>query len=84
MSHTLIVGVINTVILAVLSIATAHAHHSHSNLDLKNIQQHRGTVVKYIWRMPHVYIKVNAPNPSGKIVEYLSKTSVRTPNGQTD
>jgi len=70
MSHTLIVGVINTVILAVLSIATAHAHHSHSNLDLKNIQQHRGTVVKYIWRMPHVYIKVNAPNSSGKIVEY--------------
>ena len=46
------------------------AHHSHSSLDRNNIQTHRGTVTQYDWRMPHVFIKVMAPNPAGEVVEY--------------
>ena len=57
--------------LFVLAIMTGtSAHHSHSSLDRNNIQIHRGTVTKYDWRMPHVFIKVRAPNPAGKVVEY--------------
>jgi len=48
----------------------ANAHHSHANLDLKKSQVHKGTVTKFSWSMPHVYIKVNAPNNKGKIVQY--------------
>ncbi len=56
-------------IVLMVAVATS-AHHSHSSLDRNNIQTHRGTVTKYDWRMPHVFIKVMAPNPAGKVVEY--------------
>lgn len=48
----------------------ASAHHSHANLDFKDIQQHTGIVKEYRWAMPHVYIKVDAPNSRGELVEY--------------
>lgn len=50
--------------------AQVSAHHSHSNLNKKDIQQHRGIVTKLNWRMPHVYMKVSAPNAQGAQVEY--------------
>jgi hypothetical protein len=54
-----------------LSMASiSHAHHSHSNIDKNNIQTHKGTVTKFGWCMPHVYIQVTAPNPAGEVVEY--------------
>lgn len=56
--------------LILLLANSASAHHSHSSLDRNNIQTHRGTVTKYDWRMPHVFIKVMAPNNSGDVVEY--------------
>jgi len=56
-------------IVVIAAVATS-AHHSHSSLDRNNIQTHRGTVTKYDWRMPHVFIKVLAPNAAGKVVEY--------------
>ena len=46
------------------------AHHSHANLNANDIQTHRGVVETYGWGMPHVYIKVNAPNSKGEIVLY--------------
>ena len=46
------------------------AHHSHANIDRNNIQLHAGVVSEYGWTMPHVYLKVMAPNPQGEIVEY--------------
>ncbi|MDA0992279.1 MAG: DUF6152 family protein [Proteobacteria bacterium] len=55
---------------ALLVAVTLSAHHSHSSLDRNNIQAHRGTVTKYDWRMPHVFIKAMAPNPAGEVVEY--------------
>ena len=50
--------------------ASAGGHHSHSNIDRSNIQQHTGIVSEYSWSMPHVYLKVLAPNPAGDVVEY--------------
>lgn len=46
------------------------AHHSHATLDRNDVRVLSGIVTKYGWSMPHVYLKVEAPNPSGKLVEY--------------
>lgn len=46
------------------------AHHSHANLDRSKSAMHRGTVIKYAWVMPHVYMKVEAPNAQGELVTY--------------
>jgi hypothetical protein len=56
--------------LAGLLPVLALAHHSHSNIDPDNIQRHTGIVSAYGWTMPHVFIKVMAPNASGDVVEY--------------
>lgn len=48
----------------------AHAHHSHASLDPDDIRLLNGVVTKYSWTMPHVYLKVQAPNPQGQVVEY--------------
>lgn len=50
--------------------ATAQAHHSHATLDENDVRVLNGIVTKYGWSMPHVYLKVEAPNPAGKLVEY--------------
>jgi hypothetical protein len=46
------------------------AHHSRAHIDLNDVRTHSGIVVKFGWSMPHVYLKVNAPNENGEIVEY--------------
>ena len=46
------------------------AHHSHATIDTDDVRMYSGVVVKYGWTMPHVYLKVNAPNDKGEIVEY--------------
>ena len=46
------------------------AHHSHATIDMDDVRMYSGVVVKYGWTMPHVYLKVNAPNDKGEIVEY--------------
>ena len=48
----------------------AEAHHSHATIDQDDIRTYKGVVVKYGWTMPHVYLKVDAPNEAGEIVEY--------------
>lgn len=48
----------------------APAHHSHATIDQDDKSMYKGVVVKYGWTMPHVYLKVDAPNESGEIVEY--------------
>lgn len=57
-------------LLASLKSWHAFAHHSHANLDRNDIQQHSGIVSEYSWSMPHVYLKVRAPNAAGTVVEY--------------
>jgi len=45
-------------------------HHSHSSLDRNNIQLHKGVVTKYSWSMPYVFLRIDAPNNNGEVVEY--------------
>ncbi|MGV3590711.1 MAG: DUF6152 family protein [Gammaproteobacteria bacterium] len=57
--------------LLFLSDATAAlAHHSHASLDPDDVRVLSGIVTRYSWSMPHVYLKVEAPNLDGEIVEY--------------
>jgi len=46
------------------------AHHSHATIDKDDVRVLTGVVVKYGWAMPHVYLKVRAPNLEGELVEY--------------
>ena len=61
--------IVSTLLFGVSS-HDADAHHSHASLDMKNIKRHRGTVVRYGWGMPHVFLKVKAPNAAGDLVTY--------------
>lgn len=46
------------------------AHHSHASLDREDIRVVSGVVTRYGWAMPHVFLKVEAPNREGENVEY--------------
>ena len=46
------------------------AHHSHSNINREDIRVHSGIVSEYNWSMPHVFLRIEAPNPDGQVVEY--------------
>tara|TARA_B100000809_G_scaffold262465_1_gene313502 strand:+ start:287 stop:1333 length:1047 start_codon:yes stop_codon:yes gene_type:complete len=46
------------------------AHHSHSNIDREDIRVHSGIVSEYNWSMPHVFLRIMAPNQDGQVVEY--------------
>lgn len=52
------------------SIGTADAHHSHASLDKNDVRVYSGIVTRYSWTMPHVFLKVRAPDPAGEVVEY--------------
>ena len=51
-------------------VANAVAHHSHATLDPNDVRVITGTVTKFGWTNPHVFIKVMAPNRQGELVEY--------------
>lgn len=55
---------------ALLASTPVLAHHSHATLDPNDVRVLRGVVKKYSWSMPHVFLKVEAPNPQGQLVEY--------------
>ena len=48
----------------------ADAHHSHATIDRDDKRMYKGIVVKYGWTMPHVYLKVDAPDEMFEIAEY--------------
>jgi hypothetical protein len=56
--------------LLVLQASVALGHHSHASLDPNDVRVLTGIVTRYSWSMPHVYLKVEAPNPAGEVVEY--------------
>ena len=57
-------------VLFALGASAASSHHSHSTLDPDDVRVLTGVVTKYSWSMPHVYLKVLAPNLEGTPVEY--------------
>lgn len=58
------------ILVSCLHSTSAYGHHSHSTLDPEDVRVLTGVVTKYSWTMPHVYLRVEAPNPEGKVVEY--------------
>ena len=50
--------------------STSLSHHSHANLNRDDIQQHTGIVTQYVWRMPHVFLRIEAPDRAGEVVEW--------------
>jgi hypothetical protein len=61
---------VSAVLAGCLLTVGANAHHSHATIDKDDVRVYSGVVVKYGWTMPHVYLKVNAPDEKGAIVEY--------------
>ena len=61
---------VSILILCACLVSVAHAHHSHGNIDRNDIRRLTGVVSEYGWQMPHVFLKVMAPNQSGDLVEY--------------
>ncbi len=58
------------VALAALLPPFARAHHSHASLNPDDIQQHSGIVREYVWRMPHVFLRIQGPNRAGEVVDW--------------
>ena len=56
--------------LLAMQATTVLGHHSHASLDPNDVRVVSGVVTTYSWSYPHVYIKVEAPNLSGSVVEY--------------
>jgi len=66
----LIRTITSLILLAGISTLPVLAHHSHSTIDRNDVRVLRGIVTTFGWSMPHVYLKVNAPNLQGEIVEF--------------
>ena len=49
----------------------AAAHHSHASINRDDIRTKSGVVTEYLWKSPHIYIRVEAPNEKGELVEYF-------------
>jgi hypothetical protein len=49
----------------------AQAHHSNVIFDLASVVTVRGTITRYDWRNPHVYIYVESPDDGGVQAEWL-------------
>lgn len=65
-------GIAMTVIVAVAD--PASAHHSASIFDTESVVAFEGTVNRFSWTNPHVYIHVETRDDSGEIVEWEIET----------
>jgi len=61
-------------VAAVFFSASASAHHSEAAYDSSRIVAFEGTVTRYGWRNPHVYINVETTGSNGEPVEWLVET----------
>lgn len=53
-----------------LGAVPVEAHHSHASLNKNDVRTYSGVVKRYSWTMPHVFLKIDAPDEQGEIVEY--------------
>ena len=49
----------------------AFGHHGAASFDNSKMVTIEGTVVQYVWANPHVYVKVDAKDESGKILHWV-------------
>ena len=64
---------IERVLLTIIGCACAvsvSAHHSHASLNKDDVRLYSGVVKRYSWTMPHVFLKIDAPDSAGHVVEY--------------
>lgn len=54
----------------VFGVLPANAHHSHASLNKDDVRLYKGRVTRYSWTMPHVFLKIEAPDKDGNIVQY--------------
>jgi Family of unknown function (DUF6152) len=59
---------------ALLTAAPAHGHHSGSVFNTSVVVAAQGTVTRFRWGNPHVYIYVEAPSDSGEMQEWEIET----------
>jgi Family of unknown function (DUF6152) len=62
------------------------AHHSAAVYDMNSVVTLRGTVRRYEWRNPHVYILIDAEDDSGQLAEWAvegESTALMTRSGWT-
>ena len=60
--------------LALLVIAPASGHHSEAGFDTDAVVAFEGTVSRFSWRNPHVYIYVEGTDAAGATVEWEVET----------
>jgi hypothetical protein len=63
-----------TVALGACVASPAPAHHSEAAYDAETVVAFEGTVTRYGWRNPHVYIGVSVADGSGEPAEWLVET----------
>jgi hypothetical protein len=61
---------INFTIIATILVLVgpSYAHHSDAGLDMESVVAFEGTVNKFVWRNPHVYVLVEEQNENGDAV----------------
>lgn len=60
-------------VVVLLDANNASAHHSHSSIDQNKPITLNGTIAKYMWRMPHVYVLIDVEE-NGETVRYTLET----------
>jgi len=58
----------------VVAVGPASAHHSASIFDRASVVAFEGTVSRYTWTNPHVYIHVETQDDAGEVVEWEIET----------
>jgi hypothetical protein len=56
--------------VALLYIGSSQAHHSDAGIDMDSVVAFEGSVSKFVWRNPHVYVLVEAQNEAGENVTW--------------
>jgi len=58
------------IVTTLLFFGPSYAHHSDAGIDMKSVVAFEGTVNRFVWRNPHVYVLVEATNEKGETVEW--------------
>ena len=78
---------VSRIILFALIVApNAFAHHGDVIFDLESVVTLQGTVSRYLWRNPHVYIYIEARDETGQLAEWQLEgdpTPIMTRSGWT-
>ena len=68
--------------LTVITATASQAHHSHTRFDLERVVAFQGTVVRFEWTNPHVYLTVENENGAEWLIE-TDPTPVMSRSGWT-